>query len=229
MKIIQSSYEILTQLDRTEIMTLLEKVARTCYKSEDKITPDSSDKFIRGIIRSGHEAMIEHYNITVKIICSRGISHELVRHRIASFAQESTRWICYAKEKFNNEITVIEPSMFNTWDNETKLLWQSAMKTAEEYYFRLVDCGLKGQFARGVLPTDLKTELNITCNLREWRTIFKLRAAPDAHPDVRAIMLSLLKDFYTALPAIFEDIWLLYNKKEEKTGQLEMDFGIKNA
>lgn len=216
MKIIKSSYEILTQLDRAEIMSLLEKVARTCYKSEDKITPDSADKFIRGIIRSGHEAMIEHYNITVKFICSRGISHELVRHRIASFAQESTRWISYAKEKFNNEITVIEPSQFNTWDNETKLLWQSAMKTSEEYYFRLVNKGLKGQFARGVLPTDLKTELNITCNLREWRTIFKLRAASDAHPDVRSIMLPLLNDFYQALPAVFEDIWLSYNKDNEQ-------------
>lgn len=210
MKIIKSSYEILTPVESNNILTLIEKIARTCYKSEDKITEDSAEKMIKNLIKNGHEAMIEHFNISVKFICDRGVSHELVRHRIASYAQESTRYVSYNKDKFGKELTFIEPVEYSSWSQENKLIWQSAMKTSEEYYMRLVENGLSPQNARGVLPIDIKTEINITCNLREWRTIFKLRCASAAHPNIRKIMISLLEEMHQKLPVVFEDLWLQY-------------------
>lgn len=207
MKVIQPYYIIETPIIRDEILQLIEKVGRTCYKSESKITSDSASKFIRNIIKSGHEAIIEHFNITVRFICDRGVSHEIVRHRMASYAQESTRYCNYSKDKFNNELTVIEPSFFID-DEYDKLYqtWYKSMLEAEKGYFKLLELGAKPQEARSVLPNSLKTEIVMTANLREWRHFFKLRCDKSAHPQIREIAIPLLKELQINLPEVFDDI-----------------------
>ena len=183
----------------------LERIARTCYKSDDKIKPgESAGPFIRGIIKNGHEAMIEHFSISVRFIAGRNFSHELVRHRIASFAQESQRYCSYDKDKFGNEVTFIRPLQYE--DKKFMRIWTKAMKEAEKNYFSLIKAGYKAQEARLVLPNSCKTEIVITCNLREWRSIFKLRADKPADGPMRELMVPLLKDMKDRLPNIFFDI-----------------------
>lgn len=212
MNVIEPSFEILTKISDGGIEELkhIEKIGRVCYKSEERITEDgqSAKKFISDLISKGHEAMIEHGSISVKFICDRGVSHELVRHRIASFAQESTRYCNYSKDKFGNELTFIVPWFFNRDcnDNERFSVWYEAMAHAEDAYLNLIDLGATPQEARSVLPNSLKTEITVTANYREWRTIFKLRTAMAAHPQMREIMRPLLDELKTKLPIIFDDI-----------------------
>lgn len=209
MKIINAGYEILTPINRVEILKALEIAGRVCYKSEDKITENSSSDFVKMLIKRGHEAMIEHYSMSVKFICDRGVSHELVRHRIASFGQESTRYCNYSKDTFGNEITVIEPLFYehnplhynSRWDK-----WYQSCLTSEKYYFELINDGSTPQEARSVLPNSLKTEIVVTMDMREWRHFFKLRTASVAHPQMREITIPLLKEVQEILPEIFEDI-----------------------
>ena len=211
MKIIKAGYEILTPLNANEILKHLELVGRVCYKSEDKITAESAAPFIVGLIKRGHEAIIEHYNITVKFICDRGVSHELVRHRLASWAQESTRYCNYSKDGFANGCTFIEPCF---WDKnpEAYVTWLEAMTKAEELYLQLVTIAeASAQEARSVLPNSLKTEVIMTANLREWRHFFKLRTADAAHPQMREVTRPLLRELKETIPVIFDDIpepWL---------------------
>jgi len=204
MKIIEPSYEIISPIDRTYIMKHLEAIGRTCYKSEDKITDESSAPFIRNIIKSGHEAMIEHFSLSVRFVVNRSFTHEIVRHRIASFAQESQRYVNYGKEKHGSEITFIRPTFYKN----QKLMdtWELSMKEAEKNYFYLLSDGAKPQEARLVLPNSTRTEIVVTCNLRELRTIFSLRAATPADPAMREIMVPLLKDMKERLPDIFFDL-----------------------
>lgn len=209
--IIKAGYEILTTIDGIKELQHIEKIGRVCYKSEDRITSDgeSAKKFVSMIINKGHEAMLEHSSLSVKFIVDRGVSHELVRHRIASFAQESARFCNYSKDKFGNEITVIEPCF---WDKNKKgdsyryYVWEDAMKTAEKKYFYLLADGASPQEARSVLPNSLKTEITMTANYREWRNFFKLRTAQAAHPQMREVTIPLLKELQTKLPVIFNDI-----------------------
>lgn len=205
MNIIKPSVEILTQINGEEILKHIEKTGRVCYKSEDKITSDSAKKFITDIIKRGHEAVIEHYNISVKFICDRGVTHEIVRHRIASYAQESTRYCNYSKDKFGNEITVIQPLFWNE-DSFEYQYWKNAMQDAERHYFELLKLGASPQEARSVLPNSLKTEIVITMNLREWRHFFKLRIAKAAHPQMREVANMLFKEIKENIPVIFDDI-----------------------
>ena len=163
MKIIKPSYEIMTPINRDELLKSIEIAGRTCYRSSDKITEDSASKFVRMLIKNGHEAMIEHNSISVKFICDRGVSHELVRHRIASFAQESTRYCNYSQDKFGNEITVIKPFFFD--DVNSYVTWQEACLFSEEQYFNLLKLGRSPQEARSVLPNSLKTEIVVTMNI----------------------------------------------------------------
>jgi len=179
----------------------LEKVGRTCYKSEDKITEESAPKFIRMLRDRGHHAMIEHAVASARIIGDRGLTHELVRHRIASYAQESTRYCNYTKGKFNNEITVIEQPDMNA---KQMAEWEDAIKDAEKHYFRLVEMGVKAQIARSVLPVGLKAEIVITANLREWIWIFEMRCSQFAHPIIQGVALKILDTFNSRLPAIYE-------------------------
>ena len=215
MKIIKPSYEILTPISDGGIKELqhIEKIGRVCYKSEDRITDDgeSAKKFVKMLISNGHEAMIEHSSLSVKFVVDRGVSHELVRHRIASFAQESTRYCNYSKDKFGNEITVILPCFFDTGmgilsNSLVYQEWKLACECAEERYFNLLKMGATPQQARTVLPNSLKTEITITANYREWRNFFKLRTAEASHPQMREITIPLLKELKTLIPIIFDDI-----------------------
>ena len=214
MKIIKPSFLIETPLDGEHILKQIEKAGRTAYKTEDKITTDSAKKFIRKILDIGHESVIEHYSITVRVICDRGITHEIVRHRLASYTQESTRYCNYSKGKFGGEITVIKPHFWNSsQDNDKKKyeLWEKIMGKAENAYLALIKLGASPEEARSVLPNSLKTEIVMTMNLREWRHFFKLRTSKDAHPQMREIARPLLDEFKRQIPVIFDDI--VYKKE----------------
>lgn len=212
MRIIKPSIEVLDVLDQEKILKRLELVGRTCYKSEDKITDFSCVSFVQKIIKSGHHAIIEHYDISVRIICDRGVTHEIVRHRIGSYAQESTRYNNYASGKFGNELTFIAPCFWykNIGDIELEKynIWHNAMQNIEEIYLRLISLGATPQEARSVLPNSLKTEIVVKFNLREWRHFLTLRTSKAAHPQMREIANMILKEFHEKLPVIFEDISL---------------------
>lgn len=205
MRIIEPKVEIITPISGEEILKHLESVGRVCYKSEEKITEDSAKAFIANMIKRRHEAVIEHFNITVKFTTDRGITHEIVRHRIASYAQESTRYCNYNKDKFGKEISVIKPVYIEEGTVEYED-WLRAMTCAETSYFRLIEDGCKPQTARSVLPTCTKSEIMVTMNLREWRHFIKLRSSKAAHPDIRILVIELLKQFKSAIPVIFDDI-----------------------
>jgi len=202
---IAPSFYFESEIDGMEILKKIERIGRTCYKSEDRITDDSAVKFVKMLVENGHEAMIEHVHVSVRIICDRGVSHEIVRHRMASYAQESTRYCNYGKDKFGNEITVIEPNFWND-KPDCKKVWEEAMKQAEEAYMKLIELGATPQEARSVLPNSLKTEIVVTMNLREWRHFFKLRTDKAAHPQIREIAVPLLKAFKEKIPVVFDDI-----------------------
>jgi len=205
MKIIEPSVELINAPSYETLMATIEAAGRTCYKSEDKITEGSAEKFIRGIIKRGHEAVIEHGSLSVRFICDRGVSHEIVRHRIAAYCQESTRYCNYANDQFNGEITVIKPIFFGE-DTPVYRIWKRCCETAEIAYFYLLNKGCSPQEARSVLPNSLKTEVVMTADIREWRHFIKLRNSPAAHPQMREVagMLAVLfKDNY---PVFFEDI-----------------------
>ena len=157
------------------------------------------------IIARGHYSVIEHQSVTVRVICDRGVSHEIVRHRLASYTQESTRYCNYSKGKYGGEITVIEPVFWNRNDEKYKI-WKSSLEQSEKAYNNLIELGASPQEARSVLPNSLKTEIVITMNLREWRHFFKLRAAESAHPQMQEIANPLLEKFQSLIPIIFDDI-----------------------
>ena len=205
MKIIKESVSILTPISQEDVLKHIEVCGRVCYKSEDKITEDSAKVFIKNILARKHEAVLEHFNITVKFICDRGVTHEIVRHRLASYCQESTRYCNYSKDKYNNEITVIEPC-YLTPKTSSYEVWENACKTAETAYFDMLNEGCTPQEARAVLPNSLKTELVMTANIREWRHFLKLRTSKAAHPQMRLIAKMLLDKFVEVLPVLFEDI-----------------------
>ena len=205
MKIINAGYEFITPINGDIILERLEQCGRVCYKSEDKITKDSAKIFCTNILKRGHEAVLEHCSFTVKFIVDRGVSHEIVRHRVASYCQESTRYCNYSKEKFGNEITVIKPYFWEKSDSKYHS-WELAMENAERLYFELINQGATPQEARSVLPNSLKTEVVMTANIREWRHFLKLRTAPSAHPQIREVAIPLLKDLQTKIPILFDDI-----------------------
>lgn len=205
MKTVLPSFEILGDPNPKEIIKNLELYARTCYKSEGMITSSSAGPFLRRIIKSGHESVIEHEKITVKIICDRGVSHEIVRHRIASYSQESTRYCNYSKDKFGNELTFIKP-LFWKEDSPEYKIWEAQMQATEESYLNLINLGSSPDQARSVLPNSLKTEIVVTMNIREWRHFFKLRTSKRAHPQMREISIPLFNKFCELFPPLFDDI-----------------------
>ena len=254
MRLIKPSYEIITSIDGEEILKQIELAARTCYKSEGKIEYDtqivqydgmdvthlikakSAHILIPKLIARGHEAMLEFgSNITVKFICDRGVSHELVRHRLASFAQESTRYCNYGK---NDHVNCIIPNWlsgikegeymmledngifdssngiipFNQLSTE-ELIYLASIYETEVRYKELIRLGWSPQQARSVLPNSLKTEINVSCNVREWRQIFKQRTSPFAHPQMRELMIPLLREFQEKIPLLFDDIKIKENDK----------------
>jgi thymidylate synthase (FAD) len=205
MKIIKPTFVIESSINSDEILRHIEKSGRTAYKSEEKITEDSSSIFIKMIMNRDHLSVIEHSIITVRVICDRGVSHEIVRHRLASYTQESTRYCNYTKGKFGNEITVIKPCFWDEND-EKYIIWLDTIKQIEKSYNKLISLGATPQEARSILPNSLKTEIVITMNLREWVHFFKLRTAKTAHPQMREIAMPLLREFQKKLPEIFSTI-----------------------
>ena len=214
MKIIKPYTEILTPINGVQILKDIERVARTCYKSEDKISEDDSSarELVSKLLKRGHEAMIEFGgDIVVKFICDRGVSHEIVRHRVASYAQESTRYCNYSK---TGEVTFIEPLWLisnNPGDSitngvYTEGLWKAAMEASEKAYLSLIEKGWSPQQARSVLPNSLKTEINVKMNIREWRHFFRMRTSKAAHPQMLELTIPLLKEFKSKIPILFDDI-----------------------
>ena len=206
MKVIKPSYKIESKIDGDEILRHLEQAIRVCYKSEDKIDDNSHKKIIKHILNLNHESTLEHHSLTVKFICNRGFTHEMVRHRLCSFSQESTRYCNYSKDKFGSELTFIEPTHWWSWPEDQKDIWLVAMGSAEKYYLGGINAGMRAQDARGMLPIDIKTEIVVTANLRQWRHVLRLRTANAAHPSMRQLMRLLLIDFKEAIPIIFDDI-----------------------
>lgn len=221
MNVLKAGYEILTTISKGGIEELkhIENIGRVCYKSEDRIQDngESAKKFVSTLIKAGHEAMIEHSSLSVKFIVDRGVSHELVRHRIASFAQESTRYCNYSNDKFGNGINVIEIENGINLDSKMKNVdedaigkiveeWCDAMEDAEKHYLKMIELGATPQIARSVLPNSTKTEITITANYREWRNFFKLRVPSTAHPQMREVTIPLLIELKTKIPVIFDDI-----------------------
>lgn len=222
MKIIEPSAVLMRDFDGEEVMKFLEKCGRTAYQSENNITDDSAKKFIRNLIKRGHESVLEHFSCTFKIICDRGVMAELTRHRLASFTIESTRFNDYSK----GELTFIKPCFFTeeekisgydiVFDDEDETIfaeklnkfqmWTEIMAGIENAYKILRKDGATPEQARTILPNSLKTEIIMTANLREWRTILKLRTAKDAHPQMRQVAEMILDALKRKLPVIFEDI-----------------------
>jgi thymidylate synthase (FAD) len=216
MKVIQPSFTWHGETPNGDAMLRsIAAAGRVCYQSEANGKSDAD--FVRSIIARGHESVIEHEKISVQIICDRGVTHEAVRHRIASYSQESTRYCNYSKGKFGGEVTFIDISggidlcpVTSKLDSDTIHLivieWWAACKDAERHYMRMIELGASPQIARSVLNNSTKTAIVVTMNLREWRHFFKLREAPAAHPQIREIAIPMLEIFRKAVPVIFDDL-----------------------
>ena len=211
MKIIEPYIEVLDNLDGQSILKKIERIGRVCYKSENSIKDDSAERFVKSIIARGHESVLEHVSISVRVICDRGVSHEIVRHRIASYSQESTRYSNYSNDKFGNELTFIKPCYWGTENtdgsiNGKLLIWEDTMQGIEYNYIALLESGATPEQARSILPNSIKTEIVMTMNLREWRHFFKLRCDKAAHPQTREIANMILEEFRKEIPVVFDDL-----------------------
>lgn len=201
MKIVQPSVTL--EWATPNALQMIERAGRTAYKSEDAITNESAEDFVRRTVKRNHTAVLEHADASFRFIFDRGVSHELVRHRIASYCQESTRFCNYSKGKFNGEITIIQPDGLSEAQTERRI---KLLEMIEEVYLAEISDGLSPQIARGILPTCLKTEIVCKTNFSEWRHILKLRTAKDAHPQIRQAMALVLEWFRENYPVIVEDI-----------------------
>ena len=213
MKVIEQGHELISLPDNC--LETLEKAGRTCYKSEARITADSAAKFVDMLVRHNHHAMIEFGDIIVRLITNRGVTHELVRHRHCSFAQESTRYV-----RYDGTMDFIRPvwshdRILGQWTKESDIpadlpegdrIWMASMIRAEDEYRQLIDLGWKAQAAREVLPNSLKTEIVVKANIREWRHIFALRCAKASHPQMVALMQPLLTELKSRVPVVFDDL-----------------------
>ena len=231
MKIINPSIKLEDEINGQEILKKIENIGRVCYKSEGNITKDSAERFVKNIMNKNHESVLEHVSISVRVICDRGVSHEIVRHRIASYSQESTRYCNYSNDKFGNELTFIRPCWFksnlqdlnnyaNNKNNFKKIYsagewaWVDSLRGIEINYFTLLECcNWTPEQARSILPNSLKTEIVMTMNLREWRHFFLLRCDKAAHPQMREVAYLILDLLNQNIPIIFEDIAEKYLKK----------------
>jgi thymidylate synthase (FAD) len=228
MKIVEQGYEIINLPDN--LLQIIELAGRTCYKSEDKIgcmddactkpqynytfqedtdlfgcdcaCPNhSSHKFTKMLLDRGHHAMIEFGDIIVRFTTNRGVTHELVRHRLCSFAQESSRYV-----RYDGSMEFIRPVWWDSSNDEQKYAWTGAMEMTEGYYIDLLNSGWRPEQAREVLPNSLKTEIVMKADIREWRHMFALRCSKKAHPQIRALMIPLLNELKTKIPVVFDDI-----------------------
>lgn len=201
MEIVEPQVIVHTRIDRKKFLKTLENRGRVCYKSESRITEDSAIPFVESIVSRQHLTVIEQKDVTVRFICDRGVSHELVRHRLTSPLQESTRYCNYGKNA--KGIRVIKPTFHS---EESEFWWTTAMRDAEDSYTRMLALGCSPQLARSVLPNSLKTELVLKANLREWMWILRMRTSDAAHPQARDLAVPLLKYFRKKLPEIFKHV-----------------------
>jgi len=207
MRIIKSSVEVLTPIDRDEILKRIEDAGRTCYKSEDKITENSASKFVKGIIKSGHESVIEHVNLSVRFLTNRGVTHEMVRHRHFSVSQESSRYADYTKDKFDNQVRFIDiKEGFPDISDDLYEEWEHDCFATEASYQAIKEIGGKTDLARNVLNNSTATEIVLTGNLRQWRHFLKLRTSKNAHAEIRVVANKLLDELREELPEVFGDI-----------------------
>lgn len=208
MKIIQPKIECLTPLNGLEILKHLERIARTCYKSENHITEDgeSAKRLIGNLIKAGHTAMIEHYSITMRYTSNVAAIKDLTRHRHTAYAVESTRYCSYDKDKFGNEIKFLEPVEIPRGTPEY-LAWYEAMMHLEAIYMRMARMGAKPDQLSLLLPQSTAAEFNITANLREWRHIFELRALGHSRPCIKQIMRPTLELFHKEIPLVFDSLY----------------------
>ena len=219
MRILKPQHVIIgkDQIEGHKILKHIEKIARTCYKSEDLINDESAETMIKKLIKMNHLAMIEHASVSVLFTCDRGVTHEIVRHRVASYAQESTRYVNYSKDKFGNEIGYIDIAGGIALDIKMKDLpvetidaiiseWHQACIDAEKHYMKMLELGATPQIARSVLNNSTKSDINVTMNLREWRHFFELRCDSPAHPQMRELVIPLLKEMSEVIPIVFDDL-----------------------
>ena len=209
MKTIKQYAEIITQTDYDTALSIITTAGRTCYKSERKGTREHDERFIRNLIKSGHDSVLEHFNITYRLVTSRTVTHQLVRHRIGhSYSQASQRYCNYSNDKFGNEVSFISPDFSDC--EEQSLVWANAMESAEQSYFEMLE-GTKPEIARSVLPNSTATEIIVTSNIRALRNLLKLRLQPDVQPEFRELMLELLRLVHIQYPVFVEDLWEEYN------------------
>ena len=204
MKIIEPIVEV-EKVDYNKIMKNLERACRTCYRSEDKITEGSYKTLLKNCINRGHESILEHEKITIRMICDIGVYKDLTRHRHASFSIESTRYCNYGKDKFENQIKFIEPVNI---EKNTELYeeWKTSCEEIEKHYIKMVELGATPDQMRMILPHSTAALVTMTANIREWKHIFSLRCTKHAHPAVEQVMIPLLLHFKQNMPEIFENI-----------------------
>lgn len=203
MKIIKPWVEV-EKIDGVKVMKNLERAAKHCYRTEGNIKEDSYDHFLRNCINRGHESVLEHEKVTVRICCDVGAYKDITRHRIASFSIESTRYCNYSKDKFGNEISFIEPC--NIDDENLYEDWKNCMEEIEKCYQKMASEGALPDQLRLILPHSTAAELTMTANIREWRHIFALRADKHAHPSIQQFMIPLLLYFKQQMPALFDEV-----------------------
>lgn len=215
---VASTTHELDEFSALAMMKHVERCGRICYKSEGNITEDSYKKFLANLIKRGHESVIEHASVTAIVTVDRGVTHEIVRHRIASYSQESTRYCNYSNGKFGGEVSFIDlrgsmeldPAV-NQLPHDTKQMifdeWFDACIESQQHYDRMLELGATPQIARSVLNNSVKADIVMTMNLREWRHFFRLRCSPAAHPAMREAAIPMLDEMYRLMPPIFEDIY----------------------
>lgn len=204
MKIIEPTMQV-EKVDYKQIMKNLERACRTCYRSEGKITEESYKTLLKNCINRGHESILEHEKVTIRMVCDIGVYKDLTRHRIASFSIESTRYCNYGKDKFDNEIKFIKPV---NMEEGTELYnrWYSTCKTIEENYIEMSKLEATPDQLRMLLPHSTAAEVTMTANIREWKHIFSLRCTKHTHPAVEQLMIPLLLKFKKEMPEIFDNI-----------------------
>ena len=214
MRLIKPSIEFIWVTENP--LQIIERAGRTCYKSEERIAPESAARFVKMLIDNEHEAMIEHASASYRFICDRGVTHEIVRHRLFSFAQESTRycnykdevafiippWVSRINEGSFTKKDLTDKDLSSSFDEPSRI-WLQNMLNQEQVYNKLIELGWQPQQARSVLPASLKTEIVITGNLRQWRQFFKLRCDKSAHPQAREVAYLALKDIKARIPVVF--------------------------
>lgn len=213
MQLVNQFYELMQPLDGDAILKHIERVAKTCYQTQHKITENSAQPFVQKLINSEHESVLEHYSFSVKFVCDRATANQLTRHRLASFAQESTRYVNYAKCAYNtngNDIKFVKPIAFQDDDEESLLYFATGCEFAERLYQKNIKEGYNAQTARYSLPLSLATELVVTANLREWRHIFRLRVSREADLHIQFLLFQLLDELKNQVPVIFDDIAVGY-------------------